>query len=51
MYTYEMAPIFNFMEKRIFDYFKTEYLNWENVDGILSPGITQSTFYALQCAR
>ncbi len=40
MYTYEMAPIFNFMEQKVFEFFRKEYLNWEKIDGILSPGMT-----------
>ncbi|EGR28229.1 hypothetical protein IMG5_181580, partial [Ichthyophthirius multifiliis] len=51
MYTYEMAPIFNFMEQKIFQFFQQNYLNWNNIDGILSPGNTQSLYYALECAR
>lgn len=28
MYTYEMAPVFNFMEQAVFTLFAERYLNW-----------------------
>lgn len=51
MYTYEMAPIFNFMEQSIYQVFAERYLKWSTIDGILSPGGSQSNFYGILAAR
>lgn len=51
MYTYEIAPVFNFMENQIFEKIGNEYFKWETVDGIFAPGGSLVNFYSLLIAR
>lgn len=51
MYTYEMAPIFNFMEQGIFSHFAERYLHWNTIDGVFCPGGSQANFYGILAAR
>ncbi|EAR98380.2 pyridoxal-dependent decarboxylase domain protein (macronuclear) [Tetrahymena thermophila SB210] len=51
MYTYEMAPVFNFMENAIQQLFAERYLKWSTIDGVFCPGGSQSNFYGILAAR
>lgn len=51
MFTYEMAPIFNFMEQSILNLFAEKYLKWGTIDGIFCPGGSLGNFYGILAAR
>lgn len=50
MYTFEMAPIFSVMELEVFDQIK-KLVEWDEIDGIFSPGGSISNLYGLMIAR
>jgi len=45
LYTFEMAPLFSILENRILAEFAKRLLNWEDVDGIMTPGGSISIMY------
>jgi len=51
MYTYEVAPVFSKMELEFFEYLKDNYIHWNEIDGVFTPGGSLSNYYALLCAR
>lgn len=51
MFTYEMAPVFSFMERELFEFMNKHYMKWDTIDGVFTPGGSFANLYALLCAR
>jgi glutamate/tyrosine decarboxylase-like PLP-dependent enzyme len=50
VYTYEMAPVFNLMEKEVLKKMR-ELIGWSRGSGIFAPGGSLSNLYGLMAAR
>ena len=49
-YTYEMAPVFNLMEREVLQNMR-QYIGWRSGSGIFAPGGSVSNLYGLMAAR
>ena len=52
MYSYEMAPVFNYMENAVINFVGKEMVGWkQEADGIFTPGGSFANFYSLILSR
>ena len=49
-YTYEMAPVFNLMEKEVLQTM-SDMIGWSHSNGIFAPGGSVSNLYGVMSAR